>query len=118
MMSFSEDIDFARLTMARISSYSVSLLDTRKSNRIAYSILSPVRALSCKPTPAPVWREVTSTLRTYQPALPWSTSSWGSSAKKSTNTYPSMLGKVYTKYRIHLVQSPTGLSFLIGQACV
>ena len=54
MMSFSEDIDFVRLTLARIALYSVSLLDTGKSSRMACSILSPVGALSCKSTPTPV----------------------------------------------------------------
>ena len=69
MMSFYEDTDFARLTLARIASYSVSLLDTGKSSRMTYSILSPVRALSYKPTLAPIWREAPSTLRIHQPVL-------------------------------------------------
>ena len=63
MMSFYEDTDFARSTPARIASYSVSLLDAGKSSRMACSILSPVGALSCKSTPAPVLREALSTLR-------------------------------------------------------
>ena len=46
MMIFSEDMEIARSTLARIASYSTSLLDVGKSNRIAYSILSPVGALS------------------------------------------------------------------------
>ena len=50
MMSFSEDTDFARLTLARIASYSVSLLEDGKPNRMACSILSLVGALCCKPT--------------------------------------------------------------------
>ena len=54
MMSFFEDTDFARSTSTRIALYSISLLDAGKSSRIAYSILSPVGALSCKSTPAPV----------------------------------------------------------------
>ena len=54
MMSFSENIDFARFTPGRIASYSVSLLNVGKSSRMAYSILSPVGALSCKPTPTPI----------------------------------------------------------------
>ena len=52
MMSFSEDTDFARSTPTRIASYSVSLLDKGKPSRMAYSMLSPVGVLSCKPTPA------------------------------------------------------------------
>ena len=54
MISFSEDTNFARSIPARITSYSVSLLDMRKSSRMTYSIFSLVGALSCKPTPAPV----------------------------------------------------------------
>ena len=54
MMNFSEDTGFVRSNPARIDSYSVSLLDARKPNCMACSILSPVGALSCKPTPAPV----------------------------------------------------------------
>ena len=69
MSSFYEDIDFARSTPARIASYSVSLLDAGKSYRIDYSILSLVKALSCKPALAPVWQEASSTLRIHQPAL-------------------------------------------------
>ena len=80
MMSFSQDTNLARLTPARIASYSVSLLDAGKSIRMACSILSPVGALSYKPISALVWREASSTLRIHQPALPWSTSGWGSSS--------------------------------------
>ena len=65
MMIFSEDTEIVRSIPARIASYSASLLDARKSNRIACSILSPVWALSCKPTPAPIFQEVPSTLRIH-----------------------------------------------------
>ena len=51
MMIFFEDMKIMRSTPARIASYSVSSLDVGKSNRIVCSILSPVGALSCKPTP-------------------------------------------------------------------
>ena len=54
MMSFFEDTGFVRSNPARIASYSVSLLDGGKPNCMACSILSPVGALSYKPTPAPV----------------------------------------------------------------
>ena len=63
MMIFFEDTDFERLILARIASYSVSLLDAGKSSRMPCSIFSPVGALSCKPTPALVWREEPSSLR-------------------------------------------------------
>ena len=55
MMIFSEDIEITRSISARIASHSVSLLNAGKSNRIACFILSSIRALSCKPTPAPVY---------------------------------------------------------------
>ena len=64
MIIFYEDTDIARSIPARIASYSASLLDTGKSNRIACSILSPVRAFSCRPIHAPVYQEVSSILRT------------------------------------------------------
>ena len=60
MMSFSEDTDFTRSIQAKIISNSVSLLYAGKSSCMASSILSLVRALSCKPTPAPVWRKAPS----------------------------------------------------------
>ena len=87
MRNFSDDIDLSRLIPARIASYSVSLLDAGNSSHMACSTLSPVRAFSCKPTPAPVWREAPSTLRIHQPLLSWTTSNWGSSARKSFNTF-------------------------------
>ena len=42
MMIFSKDTDVARSILARIASYSVSLLDAGKSSRMACSILSQV----------------------------------------------------------------------------
>ena len=63
MMIISKDTNVVRLIPARIASYSISFLDTGKSSRMACSILSPVRALSCKPTLAPFCREASSTLR-------------------------------------------------------
>ena len=88
MMSFSEDANFERSTPARIASYSVSLLDAGKSSCMAFYILSPIEALSCKPTLTPVWRETSSTLRIHQPTLPGPHPNGGSSAKKSANIYP------------------------------
>ena len=61
MMIFSEDKEIARSIPVKIASYSASLLDPRKSNCIACSILSPVGALSCKPTLTPVFQEAPST---------------------------------------------------------
>ena len=48
MMSFFEDTDFARSILARIASYSVSLLDVGKSSHIICSILSPVGGMSLR----------------------------------------------------------------------
>ena len=72
----------------RIASYSISLLDAGKSNRMAYSTLSPIGAFSCKLTPAPVWREDPSTLKIHQPLLSWTTFAWGSFVRKSAITCP------------------------------
>ena len=54
MMIFSEYKEIARSIPVKFASYSASLLDLGKSNCITSSILSPVGALSCKPTPTPV----------------------------------------------------------------
>ena len=88
MMIFSEDTDIARSILTMIASYSVSLLDAGKSSRMAYSILSLVGALSCKPTPAPIGREAPSTLRIHQLAISGFASCWVISIKKSANIYP------------------------------
>ena len=45
-----EDMETVRSILARISSYSASFLEAGKSNHLAFFILSPIRALSCKPT--------------------------------------------------------------------
>ena len=42
---------------ASMTSYSDSLLEALKPKRIAYSILSPIGDLSCKPMPASVYRD-------------------------------------------------------------
>ena len=83
MIIFSEDTEIVRSIPDRIVSYSTSFLDVGKSNRIACFILSPVWALSCKPTPTPVYREAPSTLRIHQLELPEFASCWGISAKNS-----------------------------------
>ena len=69
MMIFSEDTEIARSSPAMIASYSVSLLEAGKFRRMAYSMTSPVGALSCSPRPAPVCREAPSTFRVHQPEL-------------------------------------------------
>ena len=65
MMIFSQDTEIVKSIPAKIASYSVSLLDARKLNRMAYSILSSVGALSVKPTLAHIFREAPSTLRVH-----------------------------------------------------
>ena len=55
MMIFSEHIDVARSIPSRIASYSLSLLDAGKSSCMACLILSPIRVLSCKPTPTLIY---------------------------------------------------------------
>ena len=102
MMIFSEDTEIMRSIPARISSYSTSLLDTRKFNRIVCSILSPVGALSCKPTLAPVCWEASSTLRIYHSALPESKSYWGISTKSLPISVPLLPSRVCTGYRTRL----------------
>ena len=88
MMIFSEDTEIARSIPTRIASYSTLFLDVGKSNRITYSIISLVGALSCKPTPAPVCWEAPSILRIHQSTLLRSASYWGIYAKKSANISP------------------------------
>ena len=56
MMIFSKDTEIERSISAMIALYSTSLLEEGKSKRRAYSIISPARALSCNPSPAPVCR--------------------------------------------------------------
>ena len=85
MMIFSKDTEIVRSIPASIASYSASLLEVGKSNRIACSIISLVRDLSCKLIPAPVCREAPSILRIHNLELPGSMSCWGISFKKSTN---------------------------------
>ena len=104
MIIFSEDTDIPRSILARIASYSASLLDTGKSNLIAYSILSSVRAFSCRPTLAPVCREASSTLRTHQLVFPRSVSCWGISTKKSANICPFIAKEVCIGCQTRLVQ--------------
>ena len=65
MMNFYGDTDVVSSISDRIASYSVSLLEAGKPSYMACSILSPVRALSCKTTLAPIWREESPTLKVH-----------------------------------------------------
>ena len=69
MMILSKDKEIARLSLAIISSYSASLLEARKSKRMACYIISLVGASSCSPSPTPVCREVPSTFKIHQSGL-------------------------------------------------
>ena len=88
MMIFFKDTDITRSILDRIASYSVLLLDPGKSSYMDCSIIFPVGALSCKPTPAPVFREALSTLRIHQPELSEFASRWGIFAKEFANICP------------------------------
>ena len=66
MIIFFEDTEIARSIPTMIASYSASLLEVGKSKRMACSIISLVRALSCSPSPALVCREASSTFRVHQ----------------------------------------------------
>ena len=77
-----------RLILAMIASYSASLLEARKSKRIACSIIYPIKALSCSLRPALVCCEAPSTFIVHQSELFGSNSYWGIFAKKSASTYP------------------------------
>ena len=85
MMIFYEDMEIVRSIPVRIASYSASLLDAGKFNRIDCSILSSVGGLSCKPTSTPIYWDAPSTLSIHQSELPGSTSCWGIYAKTSSN---------------------------------
>ena len=69
MMIFSKDTEIARSIPAMINSFSASLLETGKSKRMACSIISPVRALGCSPSPAPVCREAPPKFKVHHPEL-------------------------------------------------
>ena len=66
MLIFYEAMKIARLIPAMIASYSASLLEARKSKRMACFIISPVGPLSYSSSPAPVCQEVSSTFRVHQ----------------------------------------------------
>ena len=102
MVIFSEDMEIARSISARIASYSSLLLEARKSNRIACSILSLVGALSCKPTPVPICQEAPSTLRIHQ--FPGPRPIGGSQLKSLPIFVNLLLSEVFTRYQTRLAQ--------------
>ena len=69
MMIFSKDMEVARSSRAMITSYWASLLEAGKSKCMACSIISPIKALSCSPKPAIIYREAPSTFKVHQPEL-------------------------------------------------
>ena len=66
IISLSVDIAVVNSIPTRMDSYSDSLFEAMKSNRIAYSILSPPGDFNCKPMPTLVFRDAPSTLRVRQ----------------------------------------------------
>ena len=85
---FSEDTAASSLSLARMASYSTSLLEALNPSRIDCSILSPDGVLNYKPMPAPDHLDAPSILRVHQSKLSGHVSDWGSSAMKSTRTCP------------------------------
>ena len=65
MITLFEDTEIVRSTLARIASYSASLLEAGKSRRMACSIISPIEALSCSPSPTHVCRKAPSTFKIH-----------------------------------------------------
>ena len=66
IMSLSVDNAVASSIPAKMASYSNSLFEALKPNRIACSILSPLEDFSCRPMPALVCQDGASTLRVHQ----------------------------------------------------
>ena len=70
--------------------------------RITCSILSPLEDFSCRPMPAPICRDASSTLRVHQFKLSKHVSSWGIYARKSARTCPFLanLGLYWIPYSL------------------
>ena len=88
IISLSADIAAANSIPARMASYSDSLLEALKPNRMACSILSPLGDFSCRPILASVYRDAPSTLRVHQFKLSRLVSGLGISTRKSARTCP------------------------------
>ena len=69
MMIFSEDMEIGRSIPVMIALYSASLLEASKSKLMAYSIISPIEALSCCSNPALNYREAPTTFRVHKSEL-------------------------------------------------
>ena len=78
----------ARSIPDKRASYSDSLLETLKLNRISYSILSLAGDFNCRPIPALICLNTLSTLSVHQFELSGCVSDWGISAMKSAKTCP------------------------------
>ena len=70
------------------ASYSDSLLEALKPNRIACSILALVGDFNCIPIPAPICLDALSTLSVHQFKISGCVSDWGIYAMKSAKTWP------------------------------
>ena len=104
IMSLSVDITAASPIPARMASYSNSLFEALKPSRIACSILSLLEDFSCRPMPAPVYRDAPSTLRVHQLKLSVHVLVWGISTRKSARTCPFLanLGLYWIPYSLSL----------------
>ena len=80
--------------------YSDSLLEALKPKWTAFSILSQVGEVNCRPIPAPDCLEAPSTQRVHQPLPSGQVSSYGISVRKSAKTCPffARLGMYWMPY--------------------
>ena len=88
IMSLSVDNAAASSIPVRMASYSDSLFEVLKPNRIACLILSLLGDFSYRPMPTPVCLDAPSTLRVHQFKLSGHGSVWGIYARKFARTCP------------------------------
>ena len=94
----------ASSSIARMASYSDSLLEALNPIRIACSILSSDGDFNNKSIPTSVCLDAPSLLNVHQSEMFRRVSDWGSSAMKSTGTYPffESLGLYWMSYSLNL----------------
>ena len=118
MTIFSEDTNAARSILAKIASHSISLLDTGKFGRMACSILTPIGALSCKPTLGPIFEKRRLHYGSTSQRYPGSHPVEEFLLKSLPLSAPLMPSEVYIEYWIHLAQQLIGPSTPIGEVYV
>ena len=106
MIIFSEDMEIARPIPAMMASYLASLLEAGKSKTYVCSIISPVKALSFSPRPAPVYHEAPSMLESTSRIrlVPFLVEEF--LLKIQPVFAPSMPSEDYTGYRTHSFNFP------------